>query len=642
MPPQVMRSWVMAATAVRLGLTPPAKQPGKWFPIEDTAEVTCWRKHVAANNPPGAAIYVGQTEGCSRSPRTKWASPFVPGQHGTPAECFTKYVLWFRSQKELRDSLSAIAGKELACECPCSQPCHSDFLASQARMRPDKRSAVAKTQRRGKLLPQLVMASLASNVAAWHPGPGEVQQRWPQWALDAAIRGLLPKEWTQGVPMPVLGDIVNCPPFTTFPEFLVRQQLDADGHLGPTIMSSYTRGQRHLAEGNQRGFFFAKDAVPLVIPLGLTADAHFAAASRYAQQGGFPMNDGLAVEIDLQSAASWTVSQMGGLSDARTSCYKAVVALADRLQPLSQHLRRQQRGAVAKVAARIHIAFLAVATVLLNWPDTSLLSKFITGFRSLGMMECTGVLREIPRIEPVPIKDLLAAAPSAFAALNGCVPTEEAVRFLLAECHKDLSKGFAGPLMTKEQADSRWGPGRWLPMPRFETIQASGKHRPIDDGKRFGHNFVIGFTETIECCSAFQPVVHARALAQQAFLHGCEARLFQQALETGGEDMSEAYRWVPADPREGSLNVIATWSVDDNCWLFQVMYGTGYSGCSLPWLGGGSSCYVPCITTTCPCKTWQQPEAGDNAMSVPCFGSLDSLCRSRNKSICATTQISPA
>ena len=110
-------------------------------------------------------------------------------------------------------------------------------------------------------------------------------------------------------------------------------------------------------------------------------------------------------------------------------------------------------------------------------------------------------------------------------------------------------------------------------MPRFETIQASGKHRPIDDGKRFGHNSASGFTETIECCSAFQPVVHARALAQQANLQGADASLFQQNLETGGEDMPEAYRWVPADPQEGALNVIATWSVDDGCRLFQEMYG---------------------------------------------------------------------
>ena len=63
------------------------------------------------------------------------------------------------------------------------------------------------------------------------------------------------------------------------------------------------------------------------------------------------------------------------------------------------------------------------------------------------MLERTGVLREIPRISPVPIKDLLITAPAAFAALNGCVPTDDAARFLIGECHKDLNKGFAGPLI---------------------------------------------------------------------------------------------------------------------------------------------------------------------------------------------------
>ena len=149
-PPQIMRGWVMAATAVRLGLEPPTTRPGKWFPEEDTARITCWRKHVTAKNPAGSAVYVGQTEGCSRSSRTKWASPFVPGQHRTPAECFTKCVLWFRSQKELREFLREIAGKGLACECPFGQPCHADFLASQARMRPDKRSGHTMMQKKAR------------------------------------------------------------------------------------------------------------------------------------------------------------------------------------------------------------------------------------------------------------------------------------------------------------------------------------------------------------------------------------------------------------------------------------------------------------------------------------------------------------
>lgn len=241
-----MRSWIMAATAIRLGLEPPATRPGKWFPEEDTAKVTCWRKHVTAKNLAGSAVYVGQTEGCSGSPRTKWASPFVPGQHGTPAECFTKYVLWFRSQKELREFLNEIASRRLACECPFGQPCHADSLASQARMRPDKRFRRAVTKRRGKLLPKLVMASLASQAAAWHPGQGEVHQRWPQWGLDAAIGGLFPDEWTRGARMPVL-DGLNSAPFNTFPGFLEGQDLDADGLLGP----SYTRGQTSYTHHDQ-------------------------------------------------------------------------------------------------------------------------------------------------------------------------------------------------------------------------------------------------------------------------------------------------------------------------------------------------------------------------------------------------------
>eukprot|EP00972_Heterocapsa_arctica_P084192 12403705-Heterocapsa_arctica.AAC.1 len=75
----------------------------------------------------------------------------------------------------------------------------------------------------------------------------------------------------------------------------------------------------------------------------------------------------------------------------------------------------------------------------------------------------------------------------------------------MAACHKDHAHGFAGPMQTGAQMDAEWGAGQWLPMPRFETVQASGKRRPIDDGSRFGHNDASGYDETIECCSAFQP-----------------------------------------------------------------------------------------------------------------------------------------
>ena len=577
LPPEVMRSWVMASTAVRLGLTPPAVAPGTWFPEWDTQAVTCWRRQVTQKMPAGEgshrAVFVGQSEGTSRCPRTKWASPFVTGQHGTAAECFTKYVAWFheQGQHDLRASLPELAGRELACECAPGQPCHADYLATQARTPPGKPALTVR--RRGSPLPQLVMASLVVPAAAWYPGSGEVQQRWPQYGLDRAIRSLFPQEWTEGIAMPNLEDLVNTAPFTCYAEYLQGIEQEPDGPLGPTLITSYTRGQRRLAEGDQRGSFFAADAVGQVVPLGLNADEHFCAASKYAQQGRFPMNEGLAVESDLRCAADWTVARMANLADARTTCYKAVKALSERLQPLTAHLRKFQKGSVALVAGNMHVAFLAVAVILVQWPDTALPSRYITGFKSLGMLEHTGILRPVPRMEPVPLTEVLAKGPEAFNKLHGCRPTDESALFLIAECNKDLSKGFAGPLMTSQEADKKWGPGKWLPMPRFETVQASGKQRPIDDGKRFGHNSASGFTETIECCSAFQPVVHARALVEQATLQGQLPGLSQQTLETGGEDMPEAYRWVPAHPKEGALNVVAAWSVPDNCWMHQEIYG---------------------------------------------------------------------
>ena len=36
---------------------------------------------------------------------------------------------------------------------------------------------------------------------------------------------------------------MNTAPFSTFPGFLERRELDSDGPLGPTLMTSYTRGQ---------------------------------------------------------------------------------------------------------------------------------------------------------------------------------------------------------------------------------------------------------------------------------------------------------------------------------------------------------------------------------------------------------------
>eukprot|EP00972_Heterocapsa_arctica_P106486 15685528-Heterocapsa_arctica.AAC.1 len=46
--------------------------------------------------------------------------------------------------------------------------------------------------------------------------------------------------------------------------------------------------------------------------------------------------------------------------------------------------------------------------------------------------------------------------------------------------------------------DERFGKGRWRPLPRHMVYQAD-KARPIDDGRKAGHNSAATMTETIVC-----------------------------------------------------------------------------------------------------------------------------------------------
>ena len=78
---------------------------------------------------------------------------------------------------------------------------------------------------------------------------------------------------------------------------------------------------------------------------------------------------------------------------------------------------------------------------------------------------------------------------------------------------KYYNNGFASDLMSPAQLDEIFGHGRKKPMPKFEIVQSSGKHRAITDGSRYGHNDASSYSETIDTCTALQPARHVRALA---------------------------------------------------------------------------------------------------------------------------------
>ena len=86
---------------------------------------------------PANAIYVGRP--------TKWGNPFEVGRDGTRAECVDLYraiaqgylcvskpLVSIRSQeralKAMREAMSELRGKDLACFCPLTAKCHADLL----------------------------------------------------------------------------------------------------------------------------------------------------------------------------------------------------------------------------------------------------------------------------------------------------------------------------------------------------------------------------------------------------------------------------------------------------------------------------------------------------------------------------------
>jgi hypothetical protein len=82
----------------------------------------------------------------------KWGNPFVVGQHGSRAECVSRFIdlsLGFINisvgadveaqrtlYRRIQRSIGDLAGRDLACWCDGNGPCHADVLLVLANKRP--------------------------------------------------------------------------------------------------------------------------------------------------------------------------------------------------------------------------------------------------------------------------------------------------------------------------------------------------------------------------------------------------------------------------------------------------------------------------------------------------------------------------
>jgi hypothetical protein len=70
---------------------------------------------------PTNTVYVGRP--------SKWGNPFRIGADGTREEVILKYRKWLEEKlKEDPTFLNPLKGKDLACWCPLTVPCHADVI----------------------------------------------------------------------------------------------------------------------------------------------------------------------------------------------------------------------------------------------------------------------------------------------------------------------------------------------------------------------------------------------------------------------------------------------------------------------------------------------------------------------------------
>jgi len=137
------------------------------------------------------------------------------------------------------------------------------------------------------------------------------------------------------------------------------------------------------------------------------------------------------------------MTNQSNLHNARGRIFRSVKALAYRMQPLSHRLHKRQQGTVALVAKDIHLGLMAVAVILLAWPDFALVLRYIFSFRSIGASEFSGVLRRVHPGVCISKEEFLEYAHDAIRMLESQQVKPESHRFLIQAALDDRDEGLA-------------------------------------------------------------------------------------------------------------------------------------------------------------------------------------------------------
>ena len=149
---------------------------------------------------------------------------------------------------------------------------------------------------------------------------------------------------------------------------------------------------------------------------------------------------------------------------------------------------------------------------------------------------------------PVAEAELLTHAQAVFAKEER-KPLSEDAEFLWDSLLAEKKKDVAGAPVSLATMDQIHGEGQWSGLPCFCVTQATGKRRRIDNGKAGWTNAATTYSEKFGMNSAYAPAIAAGALEKAVSQLSAERRAeclrVIRVLESGGEDMPDAFRSIP-------------------------------------------------------------------------------------------------
>ena len=194
-------------------------------------------------------------------------------------------------------------------------------------------------------------------------------QRWSQDTVILAFRKLFPAGWLEAFKFPLIEDLINQPPFSSFPSWLSDRGFDWDHPLGPHNAGRQAMLVQRHAEGQQAGAHSHGAALPPLFPFGLPPDEHFQQALHRAQLP-LPFEHSPVLDQDLQFAAYLHAKVRGHLRRWRQQAVGALRELKQRWQGVTTMLRSRQEPAIQQVTQERDLGLTALLILLTSWADT--------------------------------------------------------------------------------------------------------------------------------------------------------------------------------------------------------------------------------------------------------------------------------